>query len=113
MVRVDANDSAENIKFLNVYKKINYDKKITLLTDKVFLNRDDWLKSEYLDLIIRLLNDIRFQKIFIQKLKISDLFLFIQIYSLSIKYKSDPDKVLQESFAFKNKTHNREVVPHV
>lgn len=113
MVRVDANDSAENIKFLNVYKKINYDKKITLLTDKVFLNRDDWLKSEYLDLIIRLLNDIRFQKIFIQKLKISDLFLFIQIYSLSIKYKSDPDKVLQESFAFKNKTHNSKLIKDI
>ena len=86
MLRVDENDIAENIKFLNMYKRLDYDKKINLLTGKVFLNRVDWLKAEYLDLMIKLLDDSRFQKVFTQKLKIPDLFLFIQIYSLSIKW---------------------------
>ncbi|MCO8083543.1 hypothetical protein [Acinetobacter lwoffii] len=113
MVRVNANDIAENIKFLNMYKRLDYEKKRTLLIDKVFLNREEWLKREYLDLMIKLLDDSRFQKIFIKKLKLPDLFLFIQIYSLSIKYKSDPNKVLQESFAFKNKTHNSKLIKDI
>ena len=113
MLRVDENDIAENIKFLNMYKRLDYDKKINLLTGKVFLNRVDWLKAEYLDLMIKLLDDSRFQKVFTQKLKIPDLFLFIQIYSLSIKYKSDPNKVLQESYIFKNQTQNSKLLKDI
>ena len=99
-MRVDKSETTASIEFLRKYKQLNYEEKLNLISGKVFLNRDEWLKREYLDLIIRLLNDTRFQKVFTQQLKIPDLFLFIQIYSLSIKYKSDLNKVLQEETSF-------------
>lgn len=112
-MRVEKSETTASIEFLRKYKQLNYEEKLNLIRGKVFLNRDEWLKREYLDLIIRLLNDTRFQKVFTQQLKIPDLFLFIQIYSLSIKYKSDTNKVLQESFAFKNKTHNSKLIKDI
>lgn len=112
-MRLEKSETTASIEFLRKYKQLNYEEKLNLISEKVFLNRDEWLKREYLDLIIRLLNDTRFQKVFTQQLKIPDLFLFIQIYSLSIKYKSDTNKVLQESFAFKNKTNNRKLIKDI
>ena len=112
-MRVDKSETTASIEFLRKYKQLNYEEKLNLISGKVFLNRDEWLKREYLDLIIRLLNDTRFQKVFTQQLKIPDLFLFIQIYSLSIKYKSDPNKVLQESYTFKNQTQNSKLLKDI
>ena len=113
MMRVDKSETTASIEFLRKYKQLNYAEKLNLISGEIFLNREMWLQRDYFELMIKLLDDSRFQKIFIKDLKIPDLFLFIQVYSLSIKYKSDPNKVLQESYSFKNQTQNSKLLKDI
>jgi hypothetical protein len=106
-------NSLDSVAFFNIYISKNESQKNDLIHEIVFGRSKQWESAENISLVRKLLDDKRFQNFFTKNLKVSDLLIFIQIYSISMNYKMNENMVLQEAYTFKNQTNNKKLVKDI